>query len=467
MHSRRALIFVVVTLLGICLAAVHSCTGRSSRIRVDPRIPARTMSSCPTQNTVRPPLTGAGHVAIAKLPDGGVSLTRDGAPYFIRGAGGDRRLDLASSFGANSTRTWGSEGAKQKLDAAASMSMTVLLGVWLEHDASKYADEGYKNRIRAEVRSLLDSVASHPALLMWSLGNEINSGADTREAWTFVQELATTIHASDPYHPVATVISGSAEVTLDHIADRAPAIDVVGVNVYAAIASVDSSIRRSRFSGPYIVTEWGLNGWWEAAVTRWGRPFEPTSRAKAEIYASRYELITAHPDRCIGSYVFLWGQKQERTPTWFGMFVENNADLGLCAEACPTADVMAYQWGGKVAWPANRAPAISSFSVAGLLAPTSIVIAPSETFAAIVGASDPDGDALRFVWEVLEEPTQLGTGGSFEGRPARVGNPVFGRDPNARFTAPSSPGQYRLFVYALDGHGHAGTANLPFLVEAK
>jgi len=31
------------------------------------------------------------------------------------------------------------------------------------------------------------------------------------------------------------------------------------------------------------------------------------------------------------------------------------------------------------------------------------------------------------------------------------------------FTAPE-PGEYRLFVYASDGKGHAGTANIPFLV---
>jgi len=32
-------------------------------------------------------------------------------------------------------------------------------------------------------------------------------------------------------------------------------------------------------------------------------------------------------------------------------------------------------------------------------------------------------------------------------------------------TAPSETGEYRLFVYVIDGNGHAGTANIPFRVN--
>ena len=33
--------------------------------------------------------------------------------------------------------------------------MTVLLGIWLSHDAGQYNDDGYKNELRAEVQELL------------------------------------------------------------------------------------------------------------------------------------------------------------------------------------------------------------------------------------------------------------------------------------------------------------------------
>jgi hypothetical protein len=42
------------------------------------------------------------------------------------------------------------------------------------------------------------------------------------------------------------------------------------------------------------------------------------------------------------------------------------------------------------------------------------------------------------------------------------------RNPESRgitLEAPGASGPYRLFVYVYDGQGHAGHANIPFLVE--
>jgi hypothetical protein len=158
----------------------------------------------------------------------------------------------------------------------------------------------------------------------------------------------------------------------------------------------------------------------------------------------------------------LWGQKQERTPTWYGMFLERLTDLGLNQETCPTLDAMIYKWSG--AWPTNRAPNVTALTLNGQPATANVTLTAGQTVQANVTATDPESDPMTFIWELLPEPTVVGTGGSAEPRPTRV-NQATSATPTTTITAPAAAGQYRVFVYVLDGQGHAGTANLPFLVN--
>jgi hypothetical protein len=45
-------------------------------------------------------------------------LERGGAPYFIKGVGGDRDLKLLAQLGGNSVRTWSDNGLKELLGKA-------------------------------------------------------------------------------------------------------------------------------------------------------------------------------------------------------------------------------------------------------------------------------------------------------------------------------------------------------------
>lgn len=71
---------------------------------------------------------------------------------------------------------------------------------------------------------------------------------------------------------------------------------------------------------------------------------------------------------------------------------------------------------------------------------------------------------LTFVWEMLKEATVLGFGGSHEPRPDRVGEVLTTDTPTLVFKAPAS-GNYRLYVYVLDGTGFVATENIPFQVK--
>jgi hypothetical protein len=216
-------------------------------------------------------------------------MTRDGVPMYIKGIAGGSDLPLAQQYGVNSTRTFSSDGASGILDDAKKNCMTVLLGISLSQTPGDYSNAQFTNGKRAEVSALLASIKNHPALLMWALGNEINLGADTQAAWSFVAELAQMIHQQDPNHPVISVLAGANVAAINHIVQWAPSLDAIGVNSYAAVTGVNAAVASSNFTGPAIVTEWGPTGHWECPNTSWARPIEETSGAKGRVYKTRYD----------------------------------------------------------------------------------------------------------------------------------------------------------------------------------
>jgi hypothetical protein len=194
------------------------------------------------------------------------------------------------------------------------------------------------------------------------------------------------------------------------------------------------------------------------ATTSWGAPIEQDSSTKARSYLSAYDTaIRPYPDRTLGAYVFLWGQKQERTPTWYGMFLKSG-------EETETIDVLHYIWNGR--WPKNRAPELRSLLLDGKDAYQSVTLRPGETYHAEVVVADPDNDVLRYLWNVMAESEATQTGGDFEAVPETL--PGLIDDPgqaSIALRAPARAGAYRLFLYAFDGNNHAAHANIPFLVE--
>jgi hypothetical protein len=213
------------------------------------------------------------------------------------------------------------------------------------------------------------------------------------------------------------------------------------------------------WTGPYIVTEWGATGHWEVGKTAWGAPIENDSTIKADYYLKRFDTaIRPDQSQCLGSYVFLWGQKQERTPTWYGLFLESG-------EETAAVDAMHYIWNNS--WPSNRSPKLEGAWLDGKTAHQNVHLKSGKTYLAKAQVTDPDGDALRYVWEIMAESTELKTGGDFESKPKTL--PDLIDSPNAAevtVRAPEKAGAYRLFLYAFDGQGHAAHVNIPFYVEA-
>jgi len=397
--------------------------------------------------------------------NGKFELYVDGVSTYIKGVGGTNKIDLAAKNGANAFRTWSGdvEAVKKDLALAKANNMYIMQGIWLSHDRKSYLDEEYKNKVRKQVRKLAEAFKNDPNILVWGIGNEIDHGekANFGAAWIFVDELAQLIKTISPRHLVSTVITHN-QSALDSIAKYTKNLDLLGINSYGPIGKVEEMVEKSNFKGAYMITEWGPTGFWETSKTQWKAPIEQTSEEKRIVYEDRYNHAIRGSKRCLGSFVFLWGQKQERTPTWFSMFVENSVEgLPLKGEKTPMVEAMERVWKGVEL--IQTAPVIQKFTINGKAPIESPTVTAGLSFEGNVTVTDKEGDKLTYVWEILKEATVLGSGGSHEPRPERVGK-VETTNTNSFKTSIATPGNYRLFVYVLDNTGFASSANVPFQV---
>lgn len=397
----------------------------------------------------------------------GFKLYINGVDTYIKGVGGTYRLDVASQNGANAFRTWGGdvETVRKDLALAAKNKMYVMQGIAMTKDSALYFDDAYKNKLREEVRLLAETFKNDTSLFAWGIGNEIDLGnANIGAAWSFVEELAQLIKSIDKRHLVSTVIAHSP-AALDSIAKFAPTLDYVGINIYGPIDKIKDMVDESVYKGAFMVTEWGPTGWWETTCTDWKAPIEQTSEEKRQVYEERYTRYIQSSQRCLGSFVFLWGQKEERTPTWFSMFVEDSVDqLPLRGEKTPMVEAMQRVWTGNE--PTETAPVIESMTINGIHAVNSVRVEAGSPFKAHVTVVDKENNKMTYVWELLKEATVTGFGGSFEPRPERVGE-VKTTDTDMHEIVVDESGEYRLYVYILDNTGFVSTVNVPFQVYKK
>ena len=387
-------------------------------------------------------------------------LLRNGKPYFIKGAGGTTYLNRIAAYGGNSIRTWGTKDAQQILDSAQKHGLTVLMGLGVvpERHGFNYDNAAAVKKQFERVKADVIKFKDHPALLAWGIGNELNLSYKNPKVWHAVNDIAKMIHKEDPNHPASTVLAGINKREIDYIKVNTPAIDILSINTYGGLAQLPEQVKATGWEGPYMVTEWGPTGHWEGLQTSWKAPIEETSSEKAAVYKSRYAFSVERDTlNCLGSYVFLWGQKQERTPTWYGVFTEKG-------EESEVVDVMQYLWSG--AYPKNKAPHIYAFHLNGKKAVNNIHLKAGNKYPVFVDAADPDRDPLTYHYELLPEATNVGEGGDHEDRPKAIPTNLENLKTNTvEITSPTEKGSYRLFVYVKDGNNNVATANIPFFVN--
>ncbi|MCC5804807.1 MAG: glycosyl hydrolase family 2 [Opitutales bacterium] len=405
-------------------------------------------------------------VHVERAPGGQFTLLRNGEPFIMKGAGGRSRIEELVAAGGNTVRTWGVDDLEREiagmpfLDYMHAQGLAVLAGIWVQHERHgfDYSDPDDLERQRRTVREAVETYRDHPAIVVWGLGNEMEAfrgDADDTPVWQEVNILARIVKEVDPSRPVMTTVAGVTPEKVASVLRHAPEVDILGVNAYAAAIRTGEILNEAGWDRPFVLAEFGPRGHWEVPLTPWGSPVEPTSEEKARYYLNTYETVMEDAgDRCLGTFAFLWGHKQEVTHTWYGMFLSGGEKL-------PAVDVMTYAWSGR--YPEVRCPVLRTVDFDG----NGRVVPPGTRWDVSAEAVDPQGLPLEFAWEVVSEQSDPAVGGDREEPPPRHPDAILAADENsAAVRAPDTPGAYRLFITVRNTENSATVANFPFKVEA-
>lgn len=395
--------------------------------------------------------------------EGNYQLLVNNEPFYIKGAGLEfGNIPALAKHNGNSFRTWrienGRQSGKEVLDEAHKYGLMVTMGIEVarERHGFDYNNESAVKEQLEQIKKDVIALKDHPALLLWGIGNELNLRYTNPKVWDAVNEISQMIHEVDPNHLTTTSLAGISKKEITLIKEKCPDLDLLSFQMYGSLEHLPRMIKEYDYTGPYIVTEWGATGHWEVPTTKWGVPIEENSSVKASNYLNRYyDVIEANKSKCLGSYVFLWGQKQERTPTWYGLFLENGSET-------ESVDVMHFIWNNE--WPANRTPQITAYTLDNKTAYESVELQKNKAYTASILIKDFENDSINYSWELLRESTDLKDGGDKEERPEALKIEIVKQSNGELIFKSPDEGKYRLFVYVDDGQDHEATANIPFIV---
>ena len=426
----------------------------------------------------------------------GYQLIRNGEPFYIQGAGGESHFKELAEIGGNTIRLFETSNLQDKLDEAYKYNLAVIVDIYLPRynkTYNSYDDENENAVLKQEIKALVNQHKDHPALLIWNLGNEVNYPFVFRKN-DFINtfnELVSIIHSVDPNHPVSTSIEGVSRKAMSSIYIHSPEIDLLSFNTFGNTKLVTSNFNQISFlfgSKPYFFSELGPDGPWESTSTSWGAPIEATSTKKAELFKTRMNIIEDSEDAaCLGSLIFYWGTKLERTHTWFSLFKD-----GYKSEIISVIESL---WNQSNASPElagldflfintkdsnnninfspgeSRQPNISPkligldyMLVNNRGANDNIIFAPGELSHAEIIFHENGNDSVRIDWEIYPEAWYSDTSEMAVNNYKPINTFVQFEKNKTTFLAPIIEGPYRIFAYIYNEDGFFATTNTPFYV---
>jgi hypothetical protein len=377
-------------------------------------------------------------------------------------------LGMAKEAGATTVRTWGVDQiSKEYLDEAQKQGLYVNVGAWFSWcnppgrgvDASYVSDNAEfvqkREREKALIIECVKKFKDHPAVLMWTLGNETIYFSNSREEkiafCKLIADIARQIKTIDPHHPVSYICAGGWQLrdSLDLLKEHAPEIDIIGVNQFCPYAGMDfiqTLWNEKKMDKPYYMGEFGPIGPWTAPTDIFGQPIDDTDVEKAKHYDMYlYQLSLKREMDCLGGYAYLLGNGTQDTLTWWNINYKK-----LKREAFYR---IKYYYTGEA--PKNFPPHCTQLYM------DKRIVKPKEKITAYIDGADRDKDLLTYDFFIASSKV----GNEAYSINQKVDVKVLEKGKTCIFEAPEKPGIYRFHALVSDPHDNCATQNITFKVE--
>lgn len=394
--------------------------------------------------------------------DDGYRMIRNNEPFFIKGASGNSFSNELKVAGGNTVRIYDTTGLKSSLDRLDSLGLAAVVDIYLpkynvERDTF-YNNSRHMAQLKTKLSKFVTEHKDHPALLFWMLGNEVYyPNLFSNDFVPIYNDLIKVLHETDKNHPVSTTISSAGLKKVPGILLKSPELDFISINDFGALHDFEYDKDLLFFwQEPYLIAEWGIHGPWEVNQTEWMAPIELSSSQKAETLRHNYlNYIKPIDDgRFLGSLIFYWGQKQERTHTWFSLFSQDGKKTQAVHE-------MRNLWNSKNS--RFEGPQIETMKLDSKKAGDNIYLETDREYGAEVNLQSTGKSKLwTATWQIKPENWYISPN-DVEKEPETIEGLI--GDYNQRritFKSPSLAGPYRLFVKIEDSNGYIANANIPF-----
>jgi beta-galactosidase len=239
-----------------------------------------------------------------------------------------RQLEILKQMGCNAIRTSHNPPAPELLELCDKMGFIVLdeaFDMWKieksKYDYHLYWDEWHKK----DLQDMVLRDRNHPCVMIWSIGNEINEGWDTKDtsqnnqSAILAKELSTIVHSLDTTRPITSALNNPNRNNPIYFSG---ALDLIGYNYdNNNLANFHQRFPGKKFLGTETVSALETRGHYDINVPsdsirrwpeRWDKPFD---KGNADLSVSAYDQVSApwgstHEEawKVFKKYDFLSGQ---------------------------------------------------------------------------------------------------------------------------------------------------------------